>query len=325
MRLHAAEKLCALVTGGLFLVDIAIAAARQSGIDIAGYAVMVAIGLAAVGVGQFYRTVRPNERIAAAATATGLFILFTLAASIFNYLLLPIGDRRIDGLLTEIDALVGYRWAEVVGVASQYPAISLALRAVYMSSLLQVIVVIVFLGFSNRLADLHLFLLTGIAAALATIGIWAAIPSSGPSAYQALPGEIAARASILVDPAYGAELNRLVLEGPRLISPKDGLGLIAFPSFHTVMACLSVWFMVPFRRIFPLVASVNVVMLPAILVHGGHHLVDIAAGIAVFSIALVAAKALLATPRFALLKGAPFDRRHEPGTSRPDIARAPSR
>ena len=307
MRFHAAEKLCAFVIGGLFLIDTSIVVVRQANIDFAGYAVMIAIGLTAVGVGQFYRKVRPEERIAAAAIASGLFVLFTIAASIFNYLLLPIGDRRMDTLLTEIDALAGYRWADLVTIASQYPFVSLLMRAVYLSSLPQIIVVIVFLGFSNRLADLHLFLLTGIFAALATIAIWAVVPSSGPSAYQALPAEIASRARILVDPDYGAELNRLVLDGPRLISPKDALGLIAFPSFHTVMACLSVWFMAGFRRVFPFVLALNVVMLPAILVQGGHHLVDIAGGVAVFALALFAAKAILAMPRFEALRGQNVD------------------
>ncbi|ODT07902.1 MAG: hypothetical protein ABS58_04950 [Mesorhizobium sp. SCN 65-20] len=299
MRLHAAEKFSAVVTGLLFMIDGAIIMFGSRSVDLKSYAGMIAIGMAVVLGGQIYRRLRPNERIASALTATGLFVLFTLSASLFNYLLLPVGDRRIDTFFIEVDALVGYRWDEFVAFVAQFPVFSSLLRAIYLSSLPQIVMVIVFLGFSRRFADLHLFLLTGILAALATIFIWYVLPSSGPSAYQVIAGDVAARARLVVDSNYGAELNRLMLEGPAFISPRDTLGLIAFPSFHIVMACLSVWFMAGFRRVFPLVLAVNVLMLPAILLHGGHHLVDIAGGLAVFALALWGAKAMLGASRFA--------------------------
>lgn len=300
MRLYAAEKLSAVVTGLLFLIDGTIIVLGQRSVDVKAYAGMVAIGVGVVLVGQFYRRYRPNERIASALTATGAFVLFTLAASLFNYLLLPVGgDRWVDALFIDIDARVGYRWADLVDFAAQFPVVSALLRAIYLSSLPQIVMVIIFLGFSRRFADLHLFLLTGIFAALATILIWYALPSSGPSAYQVVAPDVAARARLVVDSGYGAELTRLMLEGPTFITPRDTLGLIAFPSFHTVMACLSVWFMAGFRRVFPLVLVVNALMLPAILVHGGHHLVDVAGGLAVFALAFCGAKALLGSARFA--------------------------
>jgi hypothetical protein len=173
--------------------------------------------------------------------------------------------------------------------------VGLLLGVVYLSSLLQMIFVICLLGFSGRAGDLERFMFAGILAGLATIAIWAVMPSSGPSAYLHIPAETADKIRLVVGASYGAELNRLAIEGPALISLRDALGLIAFPSFHTVMACLAVWFTMGFPRVFPVFAVINILMLPAILVHGGHHLVDVFGGLAVFVAALVVARAFVSS------------------------------
>lgn len=295
MLLRRGEKLSMILIAAIFAVDLGIVLVRAIPVDWLGYIAGVAIGLAAVSFGQFYRIFRPNERIALASTATGLFVLFTICASILNYSLLPVGDRRIDMLLMQIDGMLGYSWPAAVEAAAAVPVIGLLLGVVYLSSLAQMVVVICLLGFSGRGADLQRFMFTGILAGLAAVIIWVLIPSSGPSAYQDIPVETAAKIRLIVGTPYGAELNRLALEGPRLISPRDALGLIAFPSFHTVMACLAVWFTMGFRRVFPIFAVINALMMPAILVHGGHHLVDVLGGLAVFAAALVAGRAIVSS------------------------------
>jgi hypothetical protein len=295
MLLRRGEKLSMILIAAIFAVDVGIVLVRAIPVDWLGYVAGVAIGLAAISLGQFYRIVRPNERIALAATATGLFVLFTICASILNHSLLPIGGRRIDILLMWIDGLLGYSWPAAVEVAAAMPVVGLLLGVVYLSSLLQMIFVICLLGFSGRAGDLERFMFAGILAGLATIAIWAVMPSSGPSAYLHIPAETADKIRLVVGASYGAELNRLAIEGPALISLRDALGLIAFPSFHTVMACLAVWFTMGFPRVFPVFAVINILMLPAILVHGGHHLVDVFGGLAVFVAALVVARAFVSS------------------------------
>lgn len=291
MILHPAEKICAIIIAALFLIDAILIPVRGTGVDWLNYAVMCAIGFGAIAVGQFYRTRRPEEKIALATTASGLFILFTISGSIFNYLLLPVGNRRIDSLLIKLDAMLGFSWAEAVVYVASLPSLASLLRLIYMSSLPQLIVIILILGFLGQRERLHQFLLTGVFGALIAIAFWAAFPSSGPSAFEVLPANVSQ--SFVVGAAYGAELNRLAMEGPSFLSPKDALGLIAFPSFHTVMACMAVWFMIQAKTVFPLFLVINILMLPAILVHGGHHLVDVFAGFVVFSLALIASRMLL--------------------------------
>jgi hypothetical protein len=170
------------------------------------------------------------------------------------------------------------------------PALGSILRYVYLSSLPQMIVVILILGFARSQHQLHLFLLTGLIGGLVTICFWAVVPSFGAMASHELSAATDAQLNILVGVEYGRELKRLAVGGVAHISPDDALGLIGFPSFHTVMACLSVWFMFGIKRIWPVFLGLNLIMIPAIIVHGGHHLADLIGGIAVFAASLALAR-----------------------------------
>lgn len=298
MLRDGAEKISATVIAAFFAIDLALILAGDTRVDWGGYGSMTLIGLLSLAVGQFYRSVRPNERIALATTAAGLFILFTIAGSVFNYLLLPVGAERIDGFLVAVDASMGYSWPALVDWVASVPHLADALRLIYLSSLPQMVIVIVLLGFLQRNAQLDHFLLTGIFAALLTIAIWWIFPSSGASGFHTLADNLSAKLGIVVGTEYGTELNRILVEGVQIISPMDALGLIGFPSFHAVMACLCVWFMASVRPLFPLFIVVNALMIPAILFHGGHHLSDLLGGIIIFAVALKGSGMLLRSSLF---------------------------
>lgn len=292
MILHPAEKICAGIVSALFLIDAALIPVRGVGVDWFNYALMCAIGGTSITIGQFYRTIRREEKIALATTGAGLFILFTIAGSIFNYLLLPVG-ALYDMTFIAWDRALGFQWLDFLNATAEVPLLGSVLRVVYASSHVQLIVVVVLLGFRGDARNLHLFLLSGIIAALASILIWRALPNTTPAAYFVLSPEVGQSVQPAVDHAYGLELLRLAKEGIRFISPRDMLGLISFPSFHTVMACLSVWFTRRIKYLFPVFAVINILMIPAIIVQGGHNLVDVIAGAAVFAVGLVAAKRTL--------------------------------
>ena len=293
MLLHPGERIVATVTALLFAIDGLLIWRAPAMMDWAGYAVVVAIGLGTCALGLAYRHFRRSEEIALAVLAAGLFILFTIAGSLFNYLLLPVGESRLDSMLAAIDGRLGYSWPDFVAALAEFPALGALLRIVYVSSLPQLIVIVLILGFAGRRGQLHHFLVTGVLGALISIGIWSAMPSFGPSVYYPVAAETVKTLGMIVGPAYGAELSRLAMHGPVLLSPRDVLGLIAFPSFHTVMACMAVWFTIPLRRLFPFFLVINLLMIPAILAHGGHHLMDLLGGVAVFGLALATAGRLL--------------------------------
>lgn len=97
----------------------------------------------------------------------------------------------------------------------------------------------------------------------------------------------------MVDPAYGRELMRLGQEGVTHLSPKNVLGLIGFPSFHIFMAAMSVWFVPRHWLAMAVILPLNLLMLPAVLVQGGHHLSDVFGGLIFFAAVCTASGRLL--------------------------------
>jgi hypothetical protein len=243
--------------------------------------------------GQYYRVVRCEEPLALALGGSGLFIFFTLVTSIFNYLLLPIHFPIVDGVLVRWDAAMGYDWPSLVGWFSQWPTVSRLLLIIYFTSLPQLIVAVLLLGLSGQERMLWHFLLTGVLGVLGCIAVWAIFPSFGASSVFDLPQSILDAVPVAVSPQYGKELLRLGLDGPSYLSPTNMLGLIGFPSFHTVMACMAVVFLARFKWVFPFAALINIAMVPAILVHGGHHLSDVFGGVVMFVVAYLLAAKLL--------------------------------
>jgi hypothetical protein len=253
-------------------------------VDILGYAVSLATGTLPLMIGQYYRYCRRDARLATVLIASGLYVLFTIFASIFNYVFLPISFTPIDDMLMRVDASVGYSWPAIVTWAATYPIVGKALYVVYMTTLPQLLVILIVLGYTGKERMLHCFLLTGTIGAIVSICFWVVFPTFGAKAYHTLPEWVTLAVPLAVSPEYGRELMRLGVEGAGYLSPSNILGLIGFPSFHIFMALMSVVF-VP-RHVFFVVTIgiLNVLMFPAVLVQGGHHLADIWGGIACFAV-----------------------------------------
>ena len=270
------------VIATLMLWDIVLVALGDVRVDWSAYLPGSGFALFLYGLGQFYRYIRKDERLASTLIGAGSFIAFTLVASVFNYLLLPVKFPLIDQQLLAMDAWFSYSWKSTVELAAQYPVTSLVLRFIYFSSLSQLIVVVLVLGFTGRLQSLWEFLAVGCFGVLACMFIWFFFPSLGPTSLVELNTEVVKNASLGVTPAYGAELRQLAEFGETFITPTKVLGLIAFPSFHMVMALMAVTYLwrVPYLCWIALI--VNLLMIPAIFVHGGHYAVDLPAGALIF-------------------------------------------
>lgn len=293
MRLLSAERMFAFIIAAIAIVDLVLIVLKGVSVDWAGYSVPFFGSMLLIAGGQYYSIHRGEKRLALALTASGLFIIFTLVASVFNYLLLPIRFPVLDTFWVRLDAKIGYDWPSFVMWIAQWPILAKILLLVYFSSLPQLVLVILILAFTDNAKALWHFLLTGAIAVLICIGVWFFFPSFGASAVHGLPQHILDIVQIPVDPKYSREVLRLAGEGPGYISPTNALGLIGFPSFHSVMACMSVIFLARTKWIFPFAALLNLMMIPAILIHGGHHLSDVFGGVFTFVAAYFLAGKLL--------------------------------
>lgn len=275
------QMLVFIAVVGVLAVALAVVMQRQVNWPpfVAGYA--GTLGFAAIG--GYVRQVKSTPRLALALIGTAIFAGFTAVSSVFIFALFPLANPLIDPTLIRIDEALGYHWPGLVSWLADHPGLSLVLGYIYHSSLPQIVLTVVLLAALSRELALHRFLLVGIVTLILAVAIWWLIPSVGPSAFQQIPEADRIATGLYYSPAYGEFLRSLVEIGPRQISPEVITGVVAFPSYHMIMALMVVWFTRGTLAFFPAVL-VNTAMIPATLSHGGHHLIDLVGGLGVFAL-----------------------------------------
>jgi hypothetical protein len=237
--------------------------------------------LGLMAIGAYVRGVKDTPRLALALIGVAIFMGFTAVSSVFIFALFPLPNPLIDPWLISIDATLGYHWPGFVAGLADYPGFAQALGYLYHSSLPQIMVTICLLAALGRTLDLHRFLMVGILTLIAAVGIWWLWPSIGPSGFMSIPEDVLQATGLYFDTEYGAYLRQLVDTGPLRISPEVMTGVVAFPSYHMIMACMVVWYTRRTVLFLPALVT-NALMVPATLSHGGHHLTDLLAGVVVF-------------------------------------------
>lgn len=292
VRLLAAERLMLIIIAFVGLLAVALALTMQRQVNwppfLGGYAATLALAM----IGGYVRQMKSAPRVGLALVGAGIFTGFTAVSSIFIFALFPLANPLIDPWLLTIDAALGYHWPGLIAWLADHPALAQALGYVYHSSLAQILLTIILLAALSRALDLHRFLLVGIVTLILAVAIWWVVPSIGPSAFQQIPEAHRLATGLYYSPAYGELLRSLVEVGPRQISPEIVTGVVAFPSYHIVMALMVVWFTRGTLAFLP-AALVNTAMIPATLSHGGHHLVDLFGGLAVFALGVWIANRLI--------------------------------
>ncbi|MEM8750100.1 MAG: phosphatase PAP2 family protein [Pseudomonadota bacterium] len=259
---------------------------RGGAIDAQAYGLLFAAAVAVGALGQFYRRSGRGDAIGDALTCTALMILFSNAGLVFNFLLLPLATSSIDLHLIEIDSWFGYSWPAAVEFAANNPWINEITRYAYNSTMPQITVLVVLLGLMGRKIWLHRLLLLIVTTTIVLIAFWALFPSHGPSAFYTLSPEVAAAANPVVGSDYGVRLLEMMKTGPERVTPAHVEGLIAFPSYHTTLAFICAYCAYGIRFLFPIFLTLNLIILPGTLMHGGHHLVDLFAGLVLFLLGL---------------------------------------
>jgi len=292
IRLLPAEALMLLFICGIGLAAVVLTLVLHREVNwppfLAGYA--GTLGLAAIGA--YVRQAKGAPRIALALVGAAIFSGFTAVSAVFIFALFPLPHALIDPALIRIDSSLGYHWPGLVAWLAQYPWIAKILGWVYHSSLVQMFLTILLLAALSRELVLHRFLLAGIITLILAVTIWWIAPSVGPSAFQTIPEADRLATGLYFSPAYGEYLLQLVNVGPHRISPEVVTGVVAFPSYHMIMALLVVWFLRGTLAFLP-AALVNTAMVPATLSHGGHHLVDLVGGLAVFALGIFVTNRLI--------------------------------
>lgn len=248
----------------------------------------VMVCLALMGIGLYARLRLAAMRLSAATIGAALFMGFSTLLTVVIFSLFPLRNPVIDPWLIATDARLGYHWAGFVMALADYPRVGQLLAHVYNAAVPMMLAVVMLLGAVGRIEALHRMLLVSLSSLIIAVAVWWCFPSVGPSAYQTIPAEVAQSINLVFSAEAGALLRHLLETGPAVIGRDTVVGVVAFPSYHTVMACIVVWF-TRGTFAFPLALLAGLAMLPAILSHGGHNLVDVLGGFALFGATAVLA------------------------------------
>lgn len=292
VHLLPAERFILSVVLATGVLAVLVALVLQRSVNWPPFLVGYAASLGLLAVGAYIRGAKAAPRIALAVIGAATFAGFTAGSSVLIYALLPLPNPMVDDQLARIGHAMGYDWQALVLAMTAWPSITLALGYVYQSALPQIALTICTLAFYGRAAALHRFLLVGMLTLAVCVAIWWAWPSVGYIGTLPLSDTEMRAAGLIYPQDYGAYLTRLLQEGPGRITPEVVTGVVGFPSYHTVMACMVVWYLRQTVLVLPALV-VNLAMLFATLVHGGHHLVDVLGGIAVFAVGVWAANRLI--------------------------------
>ncbi|MFZ1513018.1 MAG: phosphatase PAP2 family protein [Tabrizicola sp.] len=292
VQLLPAERfiLTIVLASGVLAVLFALALHRS--VNWPPFIVGFAASLGLLAVGAYIRGAKAAPRIALAVIAVATFAGFTAGSSVLIYTLLPLPNPMVDDQLARLGHAIGYDWQALVLAMSAWPSVTRALGIVYQSALPQLLLTICVLAAYGRAVALHRFLLVGMLTLVVCVAVWWAWPSVGYVGVLPLSDAEMKAAGLIYPQDYGGYLTRLLMQGPARITPEVITGVVGFPSYHTVMACLVVFYLWRTLLFIPALLF-NMAMLVATLVHGGHHLIDVIGGLAVFALGVWLAHRLI--------------------------------
>lgn len=279
--------------------------ARAYGL-IALLAVVCAVG------GVFYDRFRKDERLAAMLFGAGFLVAISASFSVLNYLLLTVAGPRIDVPLASLDRAMGVDWPAMMAFATHYPWLTnVFFRLTYLSVLPQIALLLVAIGLWGKPDRIYAMSLAVACGAAISIAIWTVAPSFGAFSVYTLPTSVSDHLALALDRSYARELIALLNHGPGHISPSDAKGLIGFPSYHAALAVIVIWHARELPVLRWLLSGVNAVVLVATPIQGGHHVIDVVAGIGVAALSVFLANAAV---RFAARQGSPLILDAQPAT-----------
>jgi len=291
VRLWPAERLMLTVAAACFVLDVVLVAFNGVNLDWISYGFTLAMPVLFTAVGLTMRATARSERLAAMLVGAGIFMFFSTYLNLFSYLFLPLKRETFDALLVTMDAALGFSWVNAMVLAVDYPLISDILKAAYVTTLPQVSLIIILLALLNRRHELDHFMISVTFSATVTVCFWVLFPTLGPSGMlvDEVPQSVWRNLQPIVNEYYARELVEIAKNGPGFVTPSEVRGLIGFPSYHAILAfsvAYAGWKIAYLR--WPILI-LNALVLPSIFIQGGHHLMDLFGGLAVFILGTVLA------------------------------------
>lgn len=258
----------------LGLMDAAWASAI--GLTLSGYATFVAVSGGLLATALVLCGLRRCRQIALLAEVWALWMVLATVGNILTYLAATPGLPLQDKTLADLDTWLGFDWLGFYRFIQESPALHLVLTISYASLIPETFILAVFLSFAGLGQRLREFCGAIVICLLLTSALSALMPSAG--AFEAYG---------LGDQAdWSHDFNVLRDRSDLHFVLPDMVGVVGFPSFHTVVPLLIVHASRGTGLAGWLFLAWNLVMLVSILPLGGHYLADMAGGAVVAAVAL---------------------------------------
>lgn len=248
---------------------------------------------AIIGV-DFVCRLAPRTRISTSVSVAlyGLIylILTCVSAGFVSYATQRLCFPLQDSLFSSLDETIGVDRIGFIHWVDDHPLIAFILRRCYMSIDAQIILPVVVLALMDRIEDLRSYLLAFALSLAITMLTAAFVPAKSayafidPSAFHNV--QFIGHTPLL-------HLQQLRTEGPLTIDAGSAGGLISLPSFHAVVAVLTLSALRFQRAIFYPLAILCAGTLLSAVTEGGHYVIDVIVGSLVAVAAHFAARRIL--------------------------------
>jgi hypothetical protein len=240
----------------------------------------------------YYNAFRPHRRapfVVFILASTGQVLLIPVLMTPLTYVAASANLPMQDVALAAVDRALGLDWKAYFNFIYGHHALLVVTVLAYSMIGWPVFGVPIALGWTGRYRRLQEFTLAFAIALIVTTTISVLVPAMGTyDLFNVHPDP-----NIFTPGAYVdyLEIMPRVRDGTlRALTLSNLTGIVTFPSFHSAAAILYLWALWPVRWLGPVAAVVNVAMILATPIGGGHYFIDLLAGIAVAMTAIVAAR-----------------------------------
>lgn len=237
-----------------------------------------------LAIGLFYSNTGRNPRLSDLGHYMALWLVFPVTLNVYSYLAATMRFPLCDAQLSMLDASLGFHWREWFSLISAHRIARIFLLLAYDSIFLQGFASVAFFALTRNTKRNRELLWIAMLAGIATVAISGFAPALGPMTTGHLP-------------KWTTELLRIrdgSLTGTALWKME---GIVAFPSFHTVLAVVFIYVHRPPCKTFIPIAAINTMMLFSIPFMGHHYVTDMIAGIAITIVAAIAYRVATAPAR----------------------------
>jgi len=274
------------------------AASLAIGLMIAGFSIAPASALTPLAIVSaylgyaLYRYYRPgtsDPKITFILGATGQILIIPVLMTPLTYIAATANLPMQDVALNAFDRALGLDWMAYFNFVYHRHVLLFAAVLAYSMIGWPVFGVPIALGWTGQYRRMQEFTLAFGIALVATTIISTLLPAMGTYALLNFTPD----PNIFTPGAYLEQLRDLPLVRDGLLRTIDFnalAGIITFPSFHAAAAALYLWAFWGVRWIGPVALMLNIAMLLATPICGGHYFVDVFAGIAIAALAIMAAR-----------------------------------